>query len=350
MHEPLQRLMRRHAVPGLQYLFAVGPELRVAHCAGFADALRETPVTPETTFNLYSITKPFTALAALMLAERGALSLDAPIAQAAAQPGLQGYGTVAQALLHRAGFANPLPLRWTHRAGDDASFDEPAFVRRTLALAARQRPRPGRAAYSNLGYLALGCALEQAGGRVCRAAIRQLALEPLGLEAGESLGFSITHPARHAHGHLRRWSLLDLVLGALVERHEIVDAVDRDWVRLHHHQLDGSAYGGLLGNASGLLRFGRALLGQGGDVPAGVRRNFLQPVLGPGPARSLGAFTGRLGPHAWVGHAGGGLGYYGELRLYPALGAVSVLLTNRAGLRDMRWLDQVDAPLLPPAA
>ncbi len=329
MHAPLQRLMTRHALPGVQYAFAVGGELRVADCVGVADAIAGTPLTPESTFNLYSITKPFTAQALQRLAAQGHLTLEAPIAQAAGEPALAGHGTVAQALRHQAGFANPLPLRWTHRAEDDARFDEPAFVRSQLARAAQRRPRPGRTAYSNIGYLALGRAIERATGQDIRESLRALVLDTLGLEPGEILGFT-AGDATHAHGHLRRFGLLDLTLGLLADRREVVDATDARWVRLHHHRVHGSAYGGLLGNAAGLLRAGQALLAQGGTDAA-------QRLVG---------FEGTLHGHPWIGHAGGGLGHYGEWRLYPQAGAVSVLLTNRAGLRDRRWLDELDAPLI----
>lgn len=65
----------------------------------------------------------------------------------------------------------------------------------------------------------------------------------------------------------------------------------------------------------------------------------------PGVQYAL-AVGGVLLGEPWQGHAGGSLGHYGEWRLYPRLGAVSVLLANRAGLRDRRWLDDLDAPLI----
>lgn len=319
MHPPLQRLMSRHALPGVQYAFAVGGELRVEECVGVADALGGALLTPDTTFNLYSITKPFTARAVLALAERGGLSLEAPIALATGEPGLSGHGTVAQTLVHRAGFANPLPLRWTHRAEDDARFDEAAFVQQRLAEAAGRRVRPGRVAYSNVGYLALGRAIEHASSLPFRAALQSLVIDTIALSPGEHLGFALDE-SRHAHGHLKRWGALDLMLGLLADRREVVDATDAHWVRLHHHRVNGSAYGGLIGNARGLLRAGQSLL--------------VQRFVG---------FEGTLNGQPWLGHAGGGLGHYGEWRFYPRLGAVSVLLTNRAGLRDRRWLDELDS-------
>lgn len=44
----------------------------------------------------------------------------------------------------------------------------------------------------------------------------------------------------------------------------------------------------------------------------------------------------------YVAHAGGGGGYYAELRIYPALGRGSVALFNRTGVKDERLLDTLD--------
>lgn len=101
-----------------------------------------------------------------------------------------------------------------------------------------------------------------------------------------------------------------------------------------------------MANARGLARFGRAVLGHVQGLAPAVRRQLLDPVPGPGPLRSLGFFGGRTGPHPWFAHAGGGLGAYGELRVYPHADAVSVLVTNGPGRSDARCLDGLDASWL----
>jgi D-alanyl-D-alanine carboxypeptidase len=57
-------------------------------------------------------------------------------------------------------------------------------------------------------------------------------------------------------------------------------------------------------------------------------------------------FTGKLKGYRYFTHAGGGGGYYSELRIYPDLGIGSVLLFNRSGMRDQRFLDKVDKHIL----
>ena len=48
--------------------------------AGYRDAEARLPVTPDTIWRIYSMTKPVTSLAALMLYEEGAFQLDQPLA------------------------------------------------------------------------------------------------------------------------------------------------------------------------------------------------------------------------------------------------------------------------------
>jgi len=57
---------------------------------------------------------------------------------------------------------------------------------------------------------------------------------------------------------------------------------------------------------------------------------------------SFGWFTGILNGCRYVAHAGGGGGYYCEIRIYPELNIASAILRNRSSFRDLRLLDKVD--------
>lgn len=342
----LESMAARRGAPGGQYRVVREGETWLEHTCGLADAALALPVTPWTTFNAYSITKPATATAVLLLAEAGKLDLDASIGSAAGVDGLDAYGTVRETLLHRAGFRNPNPLSWIHRADHHDSFDEPAFVEARIAAVRGTRRRRAGSGYSNIGYLLLGLAIERACQRPFTQAIHDLLFKPLALDADERLDFAIGQPGHHAHGHLRRRGVLDLALGLFVDRPTIVQGVPDRWVQLHLHHVNGSAYGGLIANARGLTRFGEAVIGGRRGITPTVREQLLAIVPGPGPSRSVGWFGGKLRSRHWFAHAGGGLGYYGELRLYPDLHTVSCVLTNGPGLSDARCLDEIDSTWL----
>jgi hypothetical protein len=53
-------------------------------------------------------------------------------------------------------------------------------------------------------------------------------------------------------------------------------------------------------------------------------------------------FKGHLNGQTYFTHAGGGGGYYCEIRIYPELGVGSIVFFNRTGFSDQRFLDKID--------
>lgn len=75
----IEARMREHRVPGLSIAVFADHRLQWAKAYGVADVDTGARVTETTLFQAGSISKPVTAMAALMAVERGAISLDAPI-------------------------------------------------------------------------------------------------------------------------------------------------------------------------------------------------------------------------------------------------------------------------------
>jgi len=66
-------------IPGLAIVILRDTTVILARGFGYADLERAVPVTPETPFNIASVTKPISAVVALRLVERGLLDLDRPL-------------------------------------------------------------------------------------------------------------------------------------------------------------------------------------------------------------------------------------------------------------------------------
>lgn len=313
----LDTMVADGSTPGLQYVFASDQAVLFSHHGGAADLRTPRAVTKHSTFNAYSITKTFTAAAVLQLAERRRVNLDHPIARYLDRWPNRRAATVRQTLLHTAGFANPNPLRWVHLAEEHAAFDRARFVEDVVRAHGRPIALPGaRYAYSNIGYLALGDLIEKVSGQPYVQYVREQLLAPLRLRDGAVIGFDIPRPDAHAHGMLHRFGWLNLVLGLVVDRDRLIEDSAGRWVQFRGHHVNGDAYGGLIGNAFGFTRFLQALLTDEILAPAS-RAALFNTASAPGPARSLGGFTGRIGQVDWVAHSGGGAGYYGEIRVYP---------------------------------
>src|SRR5690606_32318952 len=109
-----ERNFTEHGDIGASVAVALDGELAVDLWAGHANADRSRPWTEDTIVNVYSTTKGITALCAHVLADRGLLDFDAPVAQywpEFAQAGKEQL-PVRYLLTHQAGLPlvdQPLP-------------------------------------------------------------------------------------------------------------------------------------------------------------------------------------------------------------------------------------------------
>jgi CubicO group peptidase (beta-lactamase class C family) len=72
----IQERMRHHAVPGVSIALINNGKVEWVRAYGVRDAKTKDPVTPDTLFQAASISKPVSALGAMLLVEQGKLALD----------------------------------------------------------------------------------------------------------------------------------------------------------------------------------------------------------------------------------------------------------------------------------
>ena len=147
---------------------------------GMADMERDVPNTPQTKFNIASLTKQFTGLAVLQLAERGKLTLEDPVSKyyADAPPAWKEI-TVYQLLTHTSGIPNPAAL--TDYPKGIAQAYTPKELIAIFENKALDFPPGTKRKYSNPGYYLLGYIIERVSGQSYADYIRQNILEPLGM-------------------------------------------------------------------------------------------------------------------------------------------------------------------------
>lgn len=341
----LRREIERSHTPGLQYVHVSGDSVVFRYAAGMADVKRQVPVSWNTTFNGFSTTKTATAIAILQLAERGLLTIDAPAASYLSDFPYPPNITIRHLLTHSAGIPNPIPLRWVHLADVHDTFDRKAFFHTQYAQHPRVTAAPNqRFQYSNLGYELLGEIIEAVSGTTYETYVSTNILRRIGIPPS-ALGFAID-PARHAVGYHRRASLTYPILGFLIDRNAVLGEHTNGWHAFRPYYMNGAAYGGLVGTAEGFARYVQALLDPGNGVLSAESRQslFSENVLANGKPSGMAAswFIGSRAGEPFFDHAGGGGGYYAEIRLYPGLNRGSVLLMNRTGLRNDRLLDTID--------
>lgn len=168
-------VMRASGVPGVLVAVARGggPVERLA--VGTDGAGR--PLTEDSLAPVASITKLATSLAVLRLAADGGLALDDPLARHLPDAAAAAGGACVRALLrHTSGLPEEPGVPYA------PGLDWPALARGCLA-AEPVEPEGTRVRYSNAGMGLLAVLVERLTGRAFPAALTDLVLGPLGIEA-----------------------------------------------------------------------------------------------------------------------------------------------------------------------
>ena len=139
---------------------------------GFANREHNVPNTPQTRFRLASVSKQFTAVAALLLAERGKWDLHAPIRTYAPDyPSAWGGVTPHHLLNHTSGIPSYTSfLDWATTARQTLTITEMVALFRDRKL---DFPPGARHSYNNSGYILLGDLIERLSGRTYAAFLRE---------------------------------------------------------------------------------------------------------------------------------------------------------------------------------
>ena len=137
-------------------------------------------MTPETVLRIGSVTKQFTAVSILMLAEQGKLSIQDPIEKFL--PGYPTHGhtiTVEHLLTHTSGIKSYTNMQdWPKDWGKSFTLDEliDYFKYQPMDFAPGQKW-----SYSNSGYILLGAIVEKVSGEPFDRFLQSAICEPLGM-------------------------------------------------------------------------------------------------------------------------------------------------------------------------
>jgi D-alanyl-D-alanine carboxypeptidase len=288
-------LLARHGKPIFQY------------ASGLEDRERGVRMTLQSRLGTASISKMFTTVAVMQLAQAGKVDLDAPVGRY-----LPDYPNKAVATKVT---VNEL---LTHTGGTGDIFGEEADRHRDtlrtpgdyIALLGDHEPlfEPGsRRGYSNFGFIILGRIIEQASGQPWGDYLRQHIFAPTGMTGAGTLPEAIPVPHR-ATGYT-------LAGGKLVSANPI-------------KALGATPAGGAYATAGDLLKFTNALT--------------TGRLLDPAHTELLLHGQAQIGGHGYpydlsgqaengavfIGHQGGGPGANGDLRAFPQSGYTLVVLSN----------------------
>jgi len=274
-----------HALHEFDGVALVAEGSRIVYQGGYgvANAEFEVANSPETRFRVASITKLFTAITVLRLAESGALDLDAPIGNSVfgLRRDIADRVTPWQLLEHRSGLDREyLP------PGADLT---PDYSLRELLAAVNENTEwiaePGSTvSYSNAGFVILAGLIENVTGMTYAGAVQEHILDPVGMQdTGFEESAKVVIPGLATGYRLR--------LGTRIR----ADRVGMSWVR---------GNGGIYATAYDLWLLDRALRDGSLLSDASIERMFTQGEQSFAIVWQVGAppdgYPPSIGPLAWA--------------------------------------------------
>lgn len=264
--ETILEFMHRRDVPGAALAVTRQGRLVYARGFGYADRDAKQTVAPDALFRIASISKPVTSAAVMTLVQAGKLDLDAPVfprlgvalfVAPGEQPDPRLARITARHLLHHTG-------GWDRGKSGDPMFQS-AMIAGALGAKAPAskydilryvagRPLdfdPGnQEAYSNYGYLVLGCLIEKVTEQGYEEYVREHVLKPAGISR---MRLGKTRLSQRADGEVHYYQSSD------GEARSLWDGARVPWPYGGFCLEAMDAHGGWLASAVDLVRFAAAL-------------------------------------------------------------------------------------------
>jgi len=316
----------RH-IPGLSLAAVRDGRVIKAKGYGLANVELKVPATPDSVYQIGSMTKQFTAAGIMLLVEEGKVSLDETIGNYLHDlPGAWRGVTVRHLLTHTSGIKDFADLADTET---ERSKDYTKAQIIALVSGAPLEFRPGQKwNYSNTGYFLLGMIIERVSGKTYGQFLHDRIFSPLGMSATRLNNVNDIVPDRAAGYVLRDGRLYN---GQPVNP-------------THPY-----AAGALLSTASDLAKWDAALYTERVLRESSIKQIMTPTTLNDGrPARNtyfnnyygFGWFLGELGGHKYADHGGVIPGFTADIIRFSDDRITIIVLTNRSA---DEWLAP-DAP------
>lgn len=317
----VERAMAQQHLSGVEIGVGRNGHLLFARGYGLRDRAHALPATPATVFAIGSITKSFTATAVMMLVERGAVRLDAPVARYVPAAPHAGDVTVRELLDQTSGIPDYLtdPAIYHEILTSTIPAHPMAWYVARVAHARLLFPPGSRWMYSNTNYAILGMLVEKVAGEPYAAFIRERIFAPLGLDSTQVMTSTPPRGNDSADGYT-------YVKG----RYEPVAPQSMSWA---------NAAGAIASDAHDLVAFDGALFSRRLVSAASLHAMLTPPpdrpmVAAHDPQRALAGgygfawVTGHDGGRTIEWHNGGLIGGRAMNAVYPQDGLEIVVLTN----------------------
>jgi CubicO group peptidase (beta-lactamase class C family) len=287
--------MARAKIPGVAVAISRGGNVVRAQGYGLANVEHQVATKPETVFQSGSVGKQFTAMAVLMLAESGKLSLDDPISKHfPGSPAKWRPITVRHLLTHTSGIKDWEGLKYLDLRRD---YTEDELVKIAMGLPL-DFPPGTQWSYSNTAYVLLGILVHKASGQFYGDLLQDRVFRPLGMTSTRIINEADIVPNRAA-GYVLEKGILK----------------NQEWVS---PSLNTTADGSLYLTVLDIAKWDAALYGSSLVRPETLKQAFMPVRLANGSSHDYG-FGWDLNEqrgHRLIEHGGSWQGFRSAIARY----------------------------------
>jgi CubicO group peptidase (beta-lactamase class C family) len=322
----IAKQMQRQQIPGLSLAVVQDGRTLKLQGYGFADLELRVPATPDTVFEIGSITKQFVSAAIMTLVEQGRVSLDdSPAKYLPDLPSAWHVVTIRQLLTHTSGIPD-----FEEILGYGA-YRNPTTPQQLIAVAAGKPMDfpPGTGwHYSNTGYYLLGLIVEKVCGEPHVAVIEKRILGPAGMTRTRS-----STPVEIIAGRASGYALE----GGRIENRDPVQPT-----------AVGGA-GDLVSTAGDLVRWNAFLDAQSALAKESYARIWTDQPLADGSLSGYGFgwFVTPVRGHRAQEHSGGTAGFSSDILRLPDDRVTVIVLTNTYSANPVAIASHIARLLVP---
>jgi D-alanyl-D-alanine carboxypeptidase len=303
--ELVRSQMKEHRIPGVSVVVIQSNQIVRQTAYGLANVELNVATTPETVFEIGSITKQFTAACILLLVEDRKLSLEDRISKHLHwTPASWSNVTVRHLLTHTSGIKS-----YTGLDGFEVRrhLTQEQFVRAIAAYPLEFQPGDNLK-YCNTGYNLLGFIIENLSGGSYWSFLKTHVLDPLGMSStgGRTPSLIVTN---RAAGY---------------------EQTNNVWINRDYDLTDVFSAGAIVSTTGDLARWNNSL-DTGALLTAESRQQMWTPARlndGTTTEYGLGWRIEKFGGRASVGHGGATSGFSASLQRFPEDRLAVIVLTN----------------------
>ena len=301
----IQSQMKEHRIPGVALKIVREGKVIKTAAYGRANVELNVPTRPETVFEIGSVTKQFTAVGVLMLAQEGKLSVDDRISKHLKDtPAAWTQVTIRHLLTHTSGIKSYTGLDgfqlWRHLT--QAQFIE-KIGKEPMEFT------PGSSwKYCNTGYNLLGHIIENVSGKNYWDFMSERIFQPLGMNTTTNRLPSLVIPNR-ASGY---------------------EQTNKVWINRDCDLTEVFAAGAIASTVRDLAKWNAALDGEGLLTSASKEQMWTPVKLNDGTSKKYGFGwnVDAVEGHKNIGHGGSTSGFSASIQRFPDDGVAVIMLTN----------------------